>query len=141
MNIRQQQIESTLMRAISRIIATRLSDPRIAGLVSVTRVRFDMARREATVYVSVLPQKYERRAIQGLEHAAGRIQSLLGKEVTLRSVPQVVFALDQTLKKQDELYRAIDRGLAREGRDSSEDRESVGPELTGNSSGPEEPSW
>jgi len=114
MNIRKQQIESTLKRAISQIIASKLSDPRVVGLVSITRVDFDMATREAKVYVSVMPQRYESRTLHGLRNSTGRIQSLLGKTVLLRTMPHVRFELDDTLKKQDALFQAIDRGLSRE---------------------------
>jgi len=114
MNIRKQQIESTLKRAISQIIARKLSDPRVVGLVSVTGVKFDMATREAAVSVSVMPQRHESRTLHGLQSSAGRIQSLLSQTVSLKTVPHLRFMLDDTLKKQDAVYEAIDRGLARE---------------------------
>jgi len=140
MNIRKQQIESTLKRAISQIIASKLSDPRVVGLVSITQVEFDMASREATVSVSVMPHRYESRTLHGLRNSAGRIQSLLPKMVALRTVPHLRFELDETLKKEDALFQAIDRGLSREhpAPANGETTQDDGPAATPDASLPEE---
>jgi len=109
---RKEQVESTLRRMISQVLARKISDPRIAGMVSVTHVEVSADRRHATVYVSVLPQRYEKRTIQGLTHAAARIYTLVCKEVAMRTVPHLDFRLDRSLKKQAEVLEAIDRARA-----------------------------
>ena len=111
MSYRNKQIESTLKRAICQVLARRLSDPRVVGMVSVTHVDVSPDRRNAFVYVSILPDKYEKRSIQGLNGAAGHIYSLVCKHVAMRTVPKLEFRLDASLKKQEDIYDAIRRGI------------------------------
>lgn len=91
MSYRRQQVESTLKRVISRVLARQLSDPRIVGMVSVTHVDVSPDWRHALVYVSVLPDKVQQKSVHGLRHAAGRIHSLVRKEMAMRVVPQFEF--------------------------------------------------
>ena len=114
MSHRKQQIESTLKRVVSKVISRGLSDPRIAGLVSVTTVDMSPDCHQATVYVSVIPQAYESRTVHGLNHAAGYIQSVVRKEVVMRSAPHLRFKIDGSLKKQAAVFDAIEAGLNQE---------------------------
>ncbi|MCC7203759.1 MAG: 30S ribosome-binding factor RbfA [Phycisphaeraceae bacterium] len=114
MSHRKEQIEAMLQKAVSQLLATKLADPRLEGLVSITRVDLTPDFSDATVYVSVLPQRNESRALYGLSHAAGHIQSLLRKATALRSVPRLNFKIDGSLKKQDDVLDAIERARRRD---------------------------
>lgn len=114
MSHRIKQIESLLKRTISEVLTRNLSDPRVAGMVSVTKVELTSDLRNANVYVSVIPPQYQHRTMSGLQHAAGHIFSLVQKKVALRTVPQLKFQLDESLKKQGLLWEAIKRGMDRE---------------------------
>lgn len=114
MSHRIAQIESTLKRAISTILSQKLSDPRIEGLVSVTRVTVSPDLHDAQVFVTVLPARHQRRTIYGLQHAAVHIHARVMKEVALKKVPHLDFRPDDTLKQQAEVDAAIHRGLKRE---------------------------
>lgn len=120
MSHRIEQAASTLQRVISSVLARRIADPRIVGMISVTRVEVSPDRRHAGVFVSILPEQYEQRAIKGLQQAAVHIQHLVRKEVAMRIVPHLEFKLDRTLKKQAEIFQSIDRALG-EGDDHTDD--------------------
>lgn len=108
MSHRKQQIESTLQRAITQVLARRLSDPRLEGaMISVTGVRMTDDLQEAAVLVSVVPQQREQRVAIALEHAAGRVAGEIRKAVTMRTMPRLHFRLDATLKNQDRVYDAL----------------------------------
>lgn len=109
------------MRAISGVLVKRVSDPRIVGMISVTRIDITPDWGVAYVYVSVLPAKYEKRSLHGLRNAEGRIHRMVCKEVAMRAVPRLEFRLDDTLKKQDEVFEAIQRGVDQDGVASDED--------------------
>jgi len=113
MSHRKSQIESTLKRAISELLISRLSDPRIVGMVSITRLKVSPDLHDAYVYVSVLPDHHQQKTLQGLRHAAGHIQSLLLKQVKMRTVPRLNFCMDQSLKKQTAILDAIDQDQQR----------------------------
>jgi ribosome-binding factor A len=115
MSRRKEQVESTLMRTIAQVLQRQISDPRIVGLVSITRVKVSPDMKEAYVYVSVMPQKYESKTLHGLRHATGHIHGLVCKLVALRQVPRLDFRLDESLKKQAAVELAIRDGLQRTG--------------------------
>ncbi len=115
MSRRIQQLESSLQRAIGRVLAEDLSDPRLQGLISVTAVQVSPDRADAVVKVSVLPAEHEEAAMAGLDSAAARIQSLLTGRLRARRMPRLHFRIDRSLKKQAEVFSAI-----REARDADE---------------------
>jgi ribosome-binding factor A len=114
MTFRKQQIESTLKRAVSQVLSRGLSDPRIAGLVSVTRLEVSPDLHDAYVYVSVIPDKYQKRTLAGLRHASPFIHSLVFKAVDLKGVPRLDFRLDTQIKKEAAVLGAIRRAMANE---------------------------
>lgn len=120
MSRRTEQVESTLQRAISQVLQRRLADPRIQGLISVTRVKVSPDLHSATVGVSVLPQEKQALVIRALRHAAGHIHALVRREVSMKVVPRLEFELDESLKKQAGVYGAIQRGVERTGPAHSE---------------------
>lgn len=115
MTHRIERIESTLQRAVSEVLQRRIADPRIEGVVSITRVKVSPDLSDAYVYVSVLPESKQRQVLRGLQHAGGHIRTLVGKTVALRTMPRLDFRLDESLKTQAEVYDAIRRGMDRTG--------------------------
>jgi ribosome-binding factor A len=116
MTHRPDQVASLIQRAVQTALSRGLNDPRIRGLVSVTRVRVDDALSQAAIYVSVLPAEHADLSLKGLEHAASRIRKQIGKAIQLRRMPRLSFHLDESIKKQAE----FDAALA-EGRDERRD--------------------
>ena len=114
MSVRSQQVESVLRRTIGCVLQHQLADPRVRGMVSVTRVDVGENLRQAVVFVSVLPANYESRTLQGLRSAAGRIRKLAAGAITIRAMPHLDFRLDGSLKKQAAVFDAIAEGMARE---------------------------
>ena len=137
---RHEKIESTLQRVISEVLQRRISDPRLEGFISITRVQLSPDMREAFVYVSVLPAHKQRRVLGGLQHASSHIRTLVGRAMVIKTLPRLEFRLDETLKTEAGVYDAIRRGLDRTGLprededawppSSSEEEDDVPPEPT-----------
>lgn len=100
MSRRTERIGKLIQQEIGRILLSHLADPRIQpARTSVTRVRVQQDLLRAKVYVSVLgsdPQ--QRRGVEALNHAAGRIQSLLREQIRLRHMPVLEFVVDEQFK-------------------------------------------
>lgn len=120
MSHRKEQVESTLKRAISEVLMRSMSDPRIEGLVSVQRVRVTDDFKVADIFVSVLPEKFEKRSLAGLRAAAGHIHTKVFKAVAMRAVPRFVFQIDDALKKEEAIFDSIAQAMDREGLDPSQ---------------------
>ena len=120
MSHRKEQVESTLQRAISEVLMRHMSDPRIAGMVSIQRVHVSDDYKVADIYVSVLPEKFEKKTLGGLRAAAGHIHAKVFKAVAMRAVPRFVFQIDEAHKKESAVFDAIAQAMDREGLDPSQ---------------------
>ena len=133
-NSHLQQVASVLHRSVQELLTRGLNDPRVRGLISVTRVSVTPDLAQATVFVSVLPEQHERTTMRGLASAAPFIQSQVGKRVRLRRLPRLVFKLDESLKNQARVHAAIREGATRSALPSEDtpasDSETMSPSPT-----------
>lgn len=104
---RIEQLQSTLRRAIQDVLAKGLNDPRYRGMVSVTELRLTRDLREATVFVSVYPEKHQELTMHAIVHAARHIRRQAGDLVALDRLPELHFKLDTRLKAEAELLDAL----------------------------------
>ena len=109
MSRRQEKINRTIRDVISDVIQNQLSDPRIRGLVSVTRVETAADLSTSKIYLSVagVDEKSQNTSIEGIQHASGFIQNRLAGVLTTRSCPKLLFSRDDSLKKSIEILRLI----------------------------------
>jgi ribosome-binding factor A len=104
-----EQLSSAIDRGVREVIARGFSDPRIAGLITVTGVRVLPDLSQAIVGVSVLPAEKQELTVHGLESAANFIRREVGEIINARTMPRLVFKLDTTLKRQAAVLKDLDR--------------------------------
>jgi ribosome-binding factor A len=114
MSTHVNQIESVLKRSVQDVLARGLNDPRVRGLVSVTKVDVSPDLAEAVIWCSVLPEEHGPLTVKGIEHAGAWIRRSVASRVSIRRIPRLVFRLDTSLKKQAEIYSAINEGRRRD---------------------------
>ena len=107
---RQEKMARVVREAVSDIINNYLGDPRIEGFISVTEVKIEPDLKKADVFLSIMGKTPERQNLTftAIQHAAGRIQALLGDYVKSRFCPHLSFHIDDRLKKTMETLRLID---------------------------------
>jgi ribosome-binding factor A len=109
---RPERVAHVIREAVSGAIASKLNDPRIEPLSSVTRVQMSPDLEHAQVWVSVLGDAAAgRRTIAGLKAAAGYIQRLVGSALSIRTTPRLTFHLDESIKKAAETIRIINQSM------------------------------
>lgn len=78
------------------------------GLITVTDVRCGKDLRDATVKVSVFGEDaLKETALQHLQHNAKRFQAIINREVRLKFTPRLLFQLDLSLEKGDEVLAIL----------------------------------
>jgi ribosome-binding factor A len=98
--VRLRRIESLLREEIcAMIFAGEIKDPRIERLTTVTEVNVSRDLGHAKVWVS----RYGDRdsvagSVEALNHAAGYIQLVLSKRISLRSFPKLTFLRDDSME-------------------------------------------
>ncbi len=121
MSRRTEQMASTIRQALQETIDRGLADPRISGLITVTQVRVTDDVKSAYIDVSVLPAERQDLTMHGLRAAARHIRREVGDLVAVKQMPELVFRLDQSLKKQASVLDAIARATAeREAREAAQ---------------------
>jgi ribosome-binding factor A len=108
---RQEKVARAVKEAVSEVISKHLSDPRIEGLVSVTRVEMVADLRTADVYVSILGKDdaAQSKTFTAITHARSRIQALLADRLHSKFCPVLRFHKDEKFKKTLEIMRLIDK--------------------------------
>ena len=97
-----------------------MGDPRLSGVVTITKVDTTTDLHHAQVYVSVLgDQARKQTVLKGINSATGFIRRELRGRLSLRHVPDLDFVLDESLEDAVHIFKLMD-GLLLEGR-SSED--------------------
>ena len=110
---RQEKVARIVKEAVSNAITQHLNDPRIEGLVSVTRVEMAADLRSANVYISILgkDEATQNKTFSAITHAKSRIQSLLSGEMQSKFCPVLHFYKDEKFKKTLETLRLIDQAV------------------------------
>jgi ribosome-binding factor A len=111
---RVEKIDKAIRSTVSDVIQNHLSDPRIKGLISVTRVVTAADLRSARVYLSMIgiEEPQQQTALQAIKHARGHIQSYLASQLAIRTCPSLSFFLDDSLKKGFAITQLIDQVAA-----------------------------
>ena len=112
--IRQQKVAAQIQRIVATVLLRDVADPRIDGLVSVTKVEVSPDLREVKVYLSVLGgKKTPQTVIEGIRSAGRHIQGEVASNLPMRFAPHLTYHLDETLKKQAEIFKKIDEAVGR----------------------------
>jgi len=99
MSRRIQRLNGLFQEELSELIR-HVRDPRIASIVSLTRVDVAPDLENAGVYVSVLGTPQEKiDTIEALNHAAPYLKRELLRRVRLKKVPLLHFILDQSIEE------------------------------------------
>lgn len=109
-SVRQKKVSRIIQATVSDVIQNRLSDPRIRGMVSVTRIDISPDLRKACVYLSILgvKEKHQQLTLTAIKHAHGCIQSYLAAKLTMKVCPSLDFKIDESFTKTNELLKLID---------------------------------
>lgn len=94
---RIDRISEEVRREVDRIIRDELHDPRIDGTFSVTRAEVTRDLHYAKIYVSVLEDDKRAPFLAACKSAAGYIRRALGKEMIIRTAPELIFVEDNNI--------------------------------------------
>jgi len=94
---RTERIAEEVKKVISEMIQNELKDPRVKGLISVTKVMLTKDLKFAKIYISVLGADKEE-VLQGIKSGAGYMRKELGNRIQIRILPELQFVIDDSLE-------------------------------------------
>ena len=109
MSRRTQRVSEALREVLSELIQRNVKDPRI-GFVTGTAVRVTPDLSKADVYYTVLDPEQREDTQRGLESAQSYLRTEAGRQVRLKTLPQLQFHIEDTQDRAmliDELLREI----------------------------------
>jgi len=108
---RLEKIARLIKINVSESIQHHLSDPRVTGLISVTRVDVSSDLSLAKIYLSILGVEESKfnTVITGIKSGAGLMRTRLAKSLTTRSCPRLEFYYDKELKESFEVLGILDQ--------------------------------
>jgi ribosome-binding factor A len=112
---RTQRIGDQMQRELAQLIQREIKDPRL-GLVTLTGTEVSRDLAHAKVFFTVMGQDDDDQKIAEsqavLKDAAGYLRMLLGRAIKLRTIPQLHFLYDESVRRGAQLSVLIERAVA-----------------------------
>jgi ribosome-binding factor A len=106
---RTQRVADYLQRELATLIQHEIRDPRV-GMVSITGVDVSRDLGHARIYCTVMGSDSSddaRDSLETLNKAAGYLRSMLSRDSTMRSVPQLRFYFDASVGRGRDMEKLI----------------------------------
>lgn len=108
---RSARIADQIQRELAEVVRLQVRDPRV-GMVTLTGVEVSRDQSHAKVFFTVLGAAAEREhALEGLQRAAGFLRTELAHRLSVRKVPELHFAYDESVERGVRLSRLIDEAV------------------------------
>lgn len=101
------RINDDIRRELASLITT-VKDPRVHGMISITRVDTTNDLRYCKVYVSMLDKSDVKEVLKGLKSASGYLRRELGHNMSLRYTPELQFIEDSSIDEGTRILKLMD---------------------------------
>ena len=107
-SFRLEKVGHLIRELVSEVIR-ELKDPRI-GFAGINEVKISPDLRHAKIYISVFGSDKEKNdTLEGLNSAKGYIKRKIAPELSLRQIPDLSFALDESIENGVRISQLIDK--------------------------------
>lgn len=105
--VRVRKMQGFIKQEVSNLLLCDLKD-RGLGFVTVTDVTVTGDLRQATIYVSLFGSEEEKQnSLSALNRAKGYIRTQLGRLLTVRHVPEIQFAVDESISYGNRIEQVL----------------------------------
>lgn len=107
--IRGQRLSGEFQKNIYEILTTRVKNPALTEMFSISDVEVDNELKHAKVYVSVFSGTEEKKqaTFTAIKESAGIIRRELGKMMRVRAIPELHFFTDNSLDYGEKIDRLL----------------------------------
>lgn len=109
MSKRILRINSEIEKAINEIFTYEIKNPKITGIITVTKCETTMDLDICKVYVSIFTPDNKQEVFDEIRHSARFIRQEVCRKVLLRKVPYLEFILDESQEYTDRIEKAIEQ--------------------------------
>jgi len=106
---RSLQIASNIQQELQNRLAKGLSDPRIRGMITVTKVELSDDLKHAKAFVTVLPEERAKLTMHGLISATARIRRDVMQRIHIKEMPTLKIVYDEGRKAEMEVFSLLEK--------------------------------
>ena len=106
MSKRSSQVADLIRSELNKIIIKDFEPP-MGTLISISEVTISNDLKNATAYVSIIPQNKLGRGLSAIKKFSGHAQKKLGKQLAIHTTPRIKWLLDE----RDLRYSEVDEAL------------------------------
>ena len=121
---RTDRIEEEIKKIVAKLIDNGIKDPRVNGLVSVTKVEVSKDMKCCKIYVSMIGTKDIDEAMEGLDSAKGLVRKEIGDKIRTFNTPEVKFIYDDSMEYGQHIDKIISELNIQHDEDEEETQES-----------------
>ena len=107
MSHRIAQINELVKHEVNNLLLTEIDLPK-GCLATIISVEISSDLRHAKIWVSVIPNQFTGKVLDILNKNIGHLQFLLNKKLSIKPLPRINFAIDDTEKKAAEIEKLLD---------------------------------
>src|SRR5262245_7347698 len=109
MSRRTERVNDLIRDELSDLLLREVRDPRLGGLISITRVEVTPDLYNARIFVSIMsPPEEQASAVRALNAAASFFHRELKQRIQMRRIPFLVFRLDTSIEEGARVLAHID---------------------------------
>ncbi len=116
MTRRNDQVNDLLRKELSELVREDINDPRLLGLITITRVDTSPDLKQARAHVSVLGSPEDRAStMEALASARMYLRRELGKRINMRYTPNIRFVSDTSMEEAQAMTDKLRQTAAERG--------------------------
>ena len=122
---RTQRVADQMQRELALLIQREVRDPRV-GMITVTGAEVSRDLAHAKVFVTLMGEASDAAIAENLaalKDASGFLRVQLGRSMKLRSIPQLHFHYDESVRRGVHLSSLIERAVAEDRQHARDDEE------------------
>lgn len=122
---RTQRVADQMQRELALLIQREVRDPRV-GMITVTAAEVSRDLAHAKIFITLMGEAGDDDIalnLAALKDAAGFLRAQLGRVMKLRSIPQLHFFYDESVRRGVHLSSLIERAVAEDRQHARDDEE------------------
>ncbi|WP_185268291.1 30S ribosome-binding factor RbfA [Halopseudomonas xiamenensis] len=122
---RTQRVADQMQRELALLIQREVRDPRV-GMITVTAAEVSRDLAHAKIFITLMGEASDEDIalnLAALKDASGFLRVQLGRVMKLRSIPQLHFHYDESVRRGVHLSSLIERAVAEDRQHARDDEE------------------
>lgn len=105
---RTEKINELIRQEVGKLILKEVDISR-ETLITITRAETSPDLKNATVYITVLPEVKEQETLREVKFKVFDIQQELNKILRIKSIPKIEFKIDKQAHAEQKIYELMDK--------------------------------